>query len=256
MTALHASGGMVAGRMSMTGAAHDSWRQDCIAWLTPARAGSLPAVAALDAKLQALSEALNAELVSRQHMRLSGRHDCQLSLFQHSGGFKRHADTKDIHTRGRKLTILFYLNPPGWTGGGALRIYAEDGTTSDIQPLGDTLVVLRSDIQHEVMPTIGAPRTAMTVWFDGVLLPQHPLVTARGAASKAVPPALEGLILDDACSDFDDDAEALVARPLGAESGDVREAPPSPHAAAGCGGGGGRRSTFRRRWWPFGGGKA
>ena len=62
---------------------------------------------------------------------------------------------------------------------------------------------------------------------------------------------MEGLnILDDACSDYDDDAEALVARPLGAESGDVRcDEPPSP-PAAGCGGGApGRR---RRRWWPFG----
>lgn len=126
--------------------------------------------------------------------------------------------------------------------GGALRIHGEDGIT-DIQPLGDTVVVLRSDIQHEVLPTHGQPRTAMTVWFDGVLMSRHPLC----AAAKAVPPSLEGLILDDACSDFDDDAEALVARPLGAESGDVREAPPSP-PAAGCGGGVRRR----RRWWPFG----
>ena len=254
---LHASGGMVAGRMSMAGAAHQNWRQDHIAWLTPARCEALPALAALDAKLQALSEVLNAELVARQHMRLSGRHDCQLSLYSGNGagGFKRHADTKDIHTRGRKLTVLLYLNPPGWAAGGALRIYGQGGDVSDISPLGGTVVVLRSDIQHEVLPTAGLPRTAMTVWFDGVLLPQHPLCAAnnKGLGAAARPPrsslSMEGLnILDDACSDFDDDAEALVARPLGAESGDVRDEPPSP-PAAGCGGGApGRR---RRRWWRF-----
>ena len=251
---LHAGGGMVQGRMSMAGAAHQNWRQDYIAWLTPARCDALPSLAALDAKLQALSEALNAELVARQHMRLGGRHDCQLSLYPGSGagGFKRHADTKDIHTSGRKLTMLLYLNPPGWNAGGALRIYGQGGDVADIAPLGGTVVVLRSDIQHEVLPTAGPPRTAMTVWFDGVLMPQHPLCAAKGGASAAAPRSslsMEGLnILDDACSDFDDDAEALVARPLGAESGDLRDEPPSP-PAAGCGGGApGRR---RRRWWPF-----
>ena len=173
---------MVQGRMSMAGAAHQSWRQDYIAWLTPSRSDALPALAVLDAALQALSEALNAELVARRHMRLGGRHDCQLSLYpgNGAGGFKQHADTKDIHTRGRKLTMLLYLNPPGWAAGGALRIYGDGGEVSDIAPLGGTVVILRSDIQHEVLPTAGPPRTAMTVWFAGAARvavdggPQHP----------------------------------------------------------------------------------
>jgi len=127
--------------------------------LTPARATSLPSLSALDAALQTLSEALNAELVARQHMRLGGRHDCQLSYFPGNGaGFKKHADTKEIRGRGRKLTIILYLNPTDWAAGGALRIYGAAGlgggatsagavTTTDIAPYGDTVVVLRSDVQ-------------------------------------------------------------------------------------------------------------
>jgi len=60
---LQSAGGMVQGRMSMTSAAHDNWRQDCIAWcaqppftfaatepflratLLPARAAQLPQAA-------------------------------------------------------------------------------------------------------------------------------------------------------------------------------------------------------------------
>lgn len=171
--------------MATPSVAHEAWRQDGTAWLTSAAKRSLPRLAALDARLEALGVALGAVLREQQQMRLSGRHDMQLALFRGGGAcFKAHADTVDIMGPGRKLTLLLYLQPPEWTAGGALRVrgVGPGGLDVDIAPLGGMVVVMRSDLVHAVQPC-WAPRAALTVWFDGHLLKEHEL--RKGA--KALP---------------------------------------------------------------------
>jgi hypothetical protein len=86
------AGGMGSGKMSSAFVAHGNWRQDCIAWLTPARAGALPKCAELDARIHALCNAVGRQMEAQRHMKLTGRHDTQLAVFPGDGSaFKRHS---------------------------------------------------------------------------------------------------------------------------------------------------------------------
>jgi hypothetical protein len=89
------AGGMGSGKMSSAFVAHGNWRQDCIAWLTPARAGALPMCAELDAKIHALCNAVGRTMEAQRHMKLTGRHDTQLAVFPGDGSaFKRHSGAR------------------------------------------------------------------------------------------------------------------------------------------------------------------
>jgi hypothetical protein len=160
---------------------------------------------------------------------------------------------------GRKLTVILYLNPPGWASGGALRVCstaakdakegddadAETTTTMgedvmDIAPLGDTLVFLRSDLPHEVLPCYDA-RAALTIWYDGKLLPAHPLIRAAEAAAAAASGGVR--------------RGGRPARPAeeGEEGGGVGVTEEDEGAALAPlhGGGGKAPARRRRRWWWF-----
>ncbi|KAG8469546.1 hypothetical protein KFE25_006001 [Diacronema lutheri] len=78
--------------------------------------------------------------------------------------------------RERTLTAILYLNSPSWAeqgaaapgsdagSGGALRCFHAKGFT-DIVPRGGTLVILDAKvIEHEVRPSAGATRFAITSW--------------------------------------------------------------------------------------------
>lgn len=74
------------------------------------------------------------------------------AFYQKGSFYKRHLDQFQ-HDRGRKFTMVTYLNND-WTeaDGGQLRIYLPDGTTKDIIPKGGRTVFFRADeLEHEVM---------------------------------------------------------------------------------------------------------
>ena len=104
--------------------------------------------------------------------------------------YVRHLDTKahlNVGDHGgsastRIVTAVLYLNPE-WRQehGGQLRVYLPavspvTGTTPpgstgfhwDVAPKGGRLLVFRSDrVEHEVLPSFGVPRYAVTMWMYG-----------------------------------------------------------------------------------------
>ena len=180
MLALHASGVTVRGRMSAEVVDHATWRSDSVIWLSRSRKADLPAVASLDAQVGGLCDELELHLRARGEICLTSRHDAQLSVFDPSGcGFAKHHDTKSLHGAGRKVTIILYLNPPDWCGGGQLRIFSAETMGGSVppvtvEPTAGTVVIMRADVPHEVLPATAPGRMALTVWVDGTLLDQHP----------------------------------------------------------------------------------
>jgi hypothetical protein len=77
----------------------------------------------------------------------------------------------------RIITAIYYLTPNDWSAtldDGALRIFhtkndhPEEDEYSDIIPYSNRMVVFRSDVvEHQVMPSLRRPRTAVTMWFYG-----------------------------------------------------------------------------------------
>jgi SM-20-related protein len=117
---------------------------------------------------QALNEALFLGLVE---------FEVHYAVFPPGAFYRRHRD-RFLTTDERMISCILYLNA-AWsqTDGGALRIYAPDGTTSDILPHAGTFVLLRSDaVEHEVLPT-RRERFSVTGWFRrrarGFQLPLH-----------------------------------------------------------------------------------
>ena len=70
----------------------------------------------------------------------------------------------------RKFTVIVYLNPDldkmkGPDGLGELRLYLPDKIV-DVMPHMGRIIVFRSDqIEHEVRPTTGYQRFALTAWY-------------------------------------------------------------------------------------------
>lgn len=108
----------------------------------------------------------------------------QISLYPASGSFyKPHIDGVTKLTadqmgyreylsnacyRARVITIILYLNnDPKWIpeNGGCLRVYLNDGSYQDIEPIGGRMVIFDSkEIIHEVRPTF-RDRFAATIWL-------------------------------------------------------------------------------------------
>jgi len=178
----------LAGRMSSEVLDHAAWRNDSIAWLAGGRKESAPNACELDAAVNTICAAVGRALKQRDEMILTSRHDTQMAVFPGGGScFKRHCDTKDMLGGGRKLTVVLYLNKMDWSAGGALRIHTMDSSAPlDVQPTAGTLVFMRSDMPHEVLPCF-ATRVALTVWLDGTLLPGHKLYQPANAPLPAAP---------------------------------------------------------------------
>jgi Rps23 Pro-64 3,4-dihydroxylase Tpa1-like proline 4-hydroxylase len=177
--AQHAAGVTARGKMSAEIVDHATWRSDSVLWLSKKRKEELPFVALLDAQVSSLCEELELHLRARGEISLTSRHDAQISLFPSGGGFAKHFDTKSLHGPGRKVTIILYLNAPEWSGGGQLRIFPAEtmgGSAAPvtIEPTAGTVVVMRADVPHEVLPSTAPGRMALTVWVDGALMDKHP----------------------------------------------------------------------------------
>jgi len=97
-----------------------------------------------------------------------GLNDCEIQVARYPGdgsGYDRHLDAFAGDAT-RRVTAITYLNET-WrpSDGGALRLYPEDGSTIDIEPVAGRLVVfLSKELEHGVRPAF-APRFAVTSWY-------------------------------------------------------------------------------------------
>ncbi len=84
----------------------------------------------------------------------------------------RHLDRQPGVGRGvgpaRLITAIAYLNPDWEPGaGGCLRLHVPPGPV-DVAPRGGRVLLFRSDaVEHEVLPSHGPPRYAVTMWMYG-----------------------------------------------------------------------------------------
>ncbi len=107
----------------------------------------------------------------------------QLAMYPGDGksGYTRHCDTGAAcnhesttkRTAQRIITCVYYVTDDDFSedDGGCLRIFNGDNHDyHDIIPYADRLVVFRSDlVEHQVLPSVKKPRTAITVWLYGQL---------------------------------------------------------------------------------------
>ena len=74
----------------------------------------------------------------------------------------------------RKVTVLVYLNPdlekvkkPKKLG--ELRLFLHDKVIDVVPHIGRVVIFKSEKIEHEVRPTLGYERFAVTVWFNQVV---------------------------------------------------------------------------------------
>ena len=82
--------------------------------------------------------------------------------------YKRHLDQFKSN-RGRKFSLVIYLND-NWqqTDAGNLRLYL-DGHDIDLFPVGGRAVFFKSDeVEHEVMPSPIRPRISIAGWLKSM----------------------------------------------------------------------------------------
>lgn len=101
-----------------------------------------------------------------------------------SAGYVKHRDSAPTRPSGRKLTAIYYLNP-AWRPGvaGELRLWDTGSTVRVLEPRNDRLVVFRSSLEHEVLPT-KVDRLALTTWFFNRLELGLELIAERRAAKQ------------------------------------------------------------------------
>jgi SM-20-related protein len=113
-------------------------------------------------------------LGSLEELRLQLNRTALLGLFESEwhyawypagAGYARHIDQPQGREQ-RRVSVVLYLNER-WQAadGGALRIFADDGRYSDIEPVAGRLVAFLTERrEHAVMPTY-AGRMSLTGWF-------------------------------------------------------------------------------------------
>ena len=131
-------------------------RGDRILWIHVPAAG---VEQALIATFEELRLALNVEL----QLGLVDV-ECHYAIYGAGAGYVRHLDRSPAGAE-RVVSLVLYLNEDGGADdGGALRLYAGDGT-HEILPAGGTLALFLSErFEHEVLPA-RRDRLSLTGWF-------------------------------------------------------------------------------------------
>ena len=140
-------------------------RGDLITWLE----GSEKTLQSIPTLVRDLDELITCCTNSNQSFggyRIEGRTKVMVAFYPGEGsGYVKHIDNPDRD--GRCLTVLYYLNK-SWkeNDGGKLRLYRDDGSVVDIEPMLDRLLLFWSDERcpHEVLPS-NSGRYAMTIWY-------------------------------------------------------------------------------------------
>ena len=115
-------------------------------------------------------------LESLEELRLQLNRSAFLGLFESEwhyawyppgAGYVRHVDQPHGRDQ-RRVSLVLYLNRR-WqsSDGGVLRIFADDGRHTDIEPVGGRVVAFVTEHrEHAVMPT-NCGRLSLTGWFRG-----------------------------------------------------------------------------------------
>lgn len=132
-------------------------RGDKIYWLQ--RSDTEESVVRFYCEMELLIERLNREFF----LSLS---DMEFHFAAYPPGtfYRRHIDQFKGRNN-RQLSVILYMNDEWKVGdGGELRVYSDEGH-EDIAPLGNRLMIFKSDaIEHEVLETV-KPRYSLTGWL-------------------------------------------------------------------------------------------
>jgi SM-20-related protein len=146
--------------------------------LTPARVGSLRTATplrgdsthwfeadALSTPQQVFADRIDALRATINRELMLGLVECEshYAVYPPGAGYTRHLD-RLRDSDARVVSAVFYLNQV-WrvADGGALRLYLADGSSRDIFPHADTLLLfLSAQFEHEVLP---ATRERMSIAF-------------------------------------------------------------------------------------------
>lgn len=115
-------------------------------------------------------------LESLEELRLQMNRGAYLGLFESEwhyawyppgAGYARHVDQPRGRDQ-RRVSLVLYLNERWQSGdGGVLRIFADDGRHTDIEPVGGRAVAFLTERrEHAVMPT-NSGRLSLAGWFRG-----------------------------------------------------------------------------------------
>jgi SM-20-related protein len=113
-------------------------------------------------------------LESLEELRLQLNRSAFLGLFESEwhyawyppgAGYARHVDQPHGRDQ-RRVSLVLYLNERWQSAdGGVLRIFADDGRHTDIEPLGGRVIAFLTELrEHAVMPT-RCGRLSLTGWF-------------------------------------------------------------------------------------------
>ncbi len=134
-------------------------RSDSIKWLE---------VPESQGERQALDFLATVQKELQQYFRIHiGKVECHFSEYQPGQFYVRHSDVSAKSSDGtsRIFSFVIYLNPDwGDADGGELRGYEGEKTIFEIAPRLGTMIIFRSDIEHEVLPA-RKNRYALTGWF-------------------------------------------------------------------------------------------
>ncbi|KAJ3237466.1 Egl nine 3 [Chytriomyces hyalinus] len=101
-------------------------------------------------------------LPENQELRSNGL--AQLGFYSDGAMYVKHKDASPL-IPGRLITAIMYFTE-NWeeSQGGQLRLYSDDGSYTDIAPRFNRLLLFKSHLDHEVMPTF-CDRFALTIWM-------------------------------------------------------------------------------------------
>lgn len=91
-------------------------------------------------------------------------YEMHFAVYPPGAFYKRHADRFKLSPH-RHISFVFYLNPNWEQGhGGELKLFLENGEEVIIAPMGGTLIIFRSELEHEVL-LANNPRYSLTGWM-------------------------------------------------------------------------------------------
>lgn len=90
--------------------------------------------------------------------------ECHYAVYKPGQFYKRHTDTTSINNK-RVFSFVIYLNEVwGEEDGGQIVGYQDDKTLFNVLPLSGNILIFKSDIEHEVLPT-QKNRYSLTGWY-------------------------------------------------------------------------------------------
>ncbi len=134
-------------------------RNDSIYWLDPGNSHMT------DSDRQTLQTLETLTLEIKNYFRISLTEvECHFSIYPPGHFYQRHRDVTALNNR-RVFSFVIYLNPE-WTTDDAGELVAYDGgkTLFKIKPEMGQMILFRSDIEHEVLPT-KKTRYALSGWI-------------------------------------------------------------------------------------------